>query len=87
MVYEYVCPNQHTTYKVMSIDEFSKLPEETRGHCECEECGADATRVWGNNSTIIPPYMRATKEGNDHTTWSNKMKHAPRPSGKSKTLY
>jgi len=53
----------------------------------CDKCKAQMHRDWSGSSIQIPDYMRAGAESDLHADVCRRMKHGPRPSGKSKSLY
>ena len=51
----------------------------------CPDCEKPMHRVWKSASVVIPEHMKASDDF--HTTISNRMKHAPRPTGRAKTFW
>lgn len=75
----YTCPScKNTTDIIMSITSSDARPE----HRICEICGSQMNRQW-KTAIHIPEDF-----GDDlSTTISQKMRHAPRPTGKGKINY
>jgi len=80
MTYTFKCDNGHLK------DVEAPITEGPPKKVICEVCHKEMHRVWGA-SIRIPEYMKATSEGDLHTTISERMKHPARPTGKNKIYY
>ena len=52
----------------------------------CDICEEEMHRLWGS-AIHIPEYMRAAAGGDEHTSITQHMKHASRPTGRKKIFY
>jgi len=81
VIYTFKCADCNTT-----MDIKAPIQEGPPQKVKCETCGKLMNRVW-NSAIHIPEYMKAGKEGDAHTTITQRMKHATRPTGKNKIYY
>lgn len=87
MWYEYKCNSCGATTLIQK-----SMQEDIPAKIECEKCGKEANRVWGNSTITIPEHMKAVSSINDggYADFDNlksRFKNAQRPSGKDKVYY
>lgn len=79
--YEYIC-DQCGYIMEIEVGYGEAPPKEVI----CPHDGNLMRRNW-QTAIVIPAYMKAGVEGDAHTTITQKMKHANRPSGRKKVHY